>query len=74
MNEKLDRIICSMKEVEILEEQVKKTSELIQKLSNKVLILSVVGQFKQGKSSLINAILGDELLPVGILPLTTAET
>ncbi|HBR01822.1 MAG TPA: hypothetical protein DD738_04355, partial [Ruminiclostridium sp.] len=35
---------------------------------------SVIGQFKRGKSPLINALVGDELLPVGIIPLTTAVT
>jgi GTP-binding protein EngB required for normal cell division len=36
--------------------------------------LAVVGQFKRGKSTLINAILGRELLPTGLLPLTSAIT
>ena len=36
--------------------------------------LVVLGQFKRGKSSLINAIIGKELLPTGLLPLTSAIT
>ncbi|HVN69290.1 MAG TPA: dynamin family protein [Candidatus Binatia bacterium] len=32
--------------------------------------LLVVGQFKRGKSSLINALLGDDVMPTGALPLT----
>jgi predicted GTPase len=36
--------------------------------------LAVVGQFKRGKSSLMNAILGRNLLPTGLLPLTSAIT
>ena len=36
--------------------------------------LAVVGQFSRGKSSLMNAILGMEKLPTGILPLTSVIT
>lgn len=32
--------------------------------------ISVVGEFKRGKSTLVNALLGRELLPTGVLPLT----
>ncbi|QJD30625.1 dynamin family protein [Methylococcus geothermalis] len=33
-----------------------------------------VGQFKRGKTSLINALLGESLLPVGAVPLTSVVT
>lgn len=36
--------------------------------------VAVLGQFKSGKSSLLNAVLGAELLPVGVLPLTAVVT
>lgn len=36
--------------------------------------LAVVGQFKRGKSSLMNALIGRDLLPTGLLPLTSAIT
>lgn len=36
--------------------------------------LAVVGQFKRGKSSLMNAVIGRDLLPTGLLPLTSAIT
>jgi GTP-binding protein EngB required for normal cell division len=32
--------------------------------------ISVVGEFKRGKSTLVNALLGRKLLPTGVLPLT----
>lgn len=32
--------------------------------------LAVLGQFKRGKSTLINALLGDAILPSGVLPVT----
>ena len=36
--------------------------------------LAVVGQFKRGKSSLMNAVIGMDRLPTGILPLTSVIT
>ncbi len=36
--------------------------------------VSVVGEFKRGKSTLINALLGREVLPTGVLPLTAVAT
>lgn len=36
--------------------------------------LAVVGQFKRGKSSLINKLLGYQVLPTGVLPLTAIAT
>ncbi|MDH7515336.1 MAG: dynamin family protein [Bacteroidota bacterium] len=38
------------------------------------LYLGVVGQFKRGKSSLVNALIEDDLLPTGILPVTSVVT
>ena len=48
--------------------------ELIVKLAEDRFTLAVLGQFKRGKSSLMNAIIGRELLPTGVLPLTSAIT
>ncbi len=36
--------------------------------------LLVLGHFKRGKSSLINALLGEELLPAGVVPVTAILT
>ena len=36
--------------------------------------VACIGQFKRGKSSLLNAVLGDRILPAGVLPLTTVPT
>lgn len=48
--------------------------ELLVKLAEDWFTLAVVGQFKRGKSSLMNAIIGREILPTGVLPLTSAIT
>jgi len=47
---------------------------LLVKLAEDRFNLVVVGQFKRGKSSLMNAIIGRNLLPTGLLPLTSAIT
>jgi predicted GTPase len=44
------------------------------KLAEDRFTLAVLGQFKRGKSSLMNAIIGREFLPTGVLPLTSAIT
>ena len=36
--------------------------------------LAVLGQFKRGKSTLLNALLGEDLLPSSVLPLTAIPT
>ena len=56
------------------ESRFKQCDELMAKLAEDRFTLAVLGQFKRGKSSLMNAIIGRELLPVGILPLTSAIT
>lgn len=56
------------------EAQFKRCEDLMAKLAEDRFTLAVLGQFKRGKSSLMNAIIGQELLPVGVLPLTSAIT
>ncbi len=48
--------------------------ELRDKLVQNTFNLVVVGQFKRGKTSLINALLGEEILPVAVVPLTSIVT
>jgi hypothetical protein len=36
--------------------------------------VACVGQFKRGKSTLINALMGASVLPVGVVPVTTVPT
>lgn len=57
-----------------LENAERQCGELIVKLAEDRFVLAVLGQFKRGKSSLMNAIIGRELLPTGVLPLTSAIT
>jgi GTPase SAR1 family protein len=48
--------------------------ELRHKILTNTFNLVVVGQFKRGKTSLINALLGADILPVSVVPLTSIVT
>lgn len=48
--------------------------DLKEKVRSNAFNLVVVGQFKRGKTSLINALLGAEILPVAVVPLTSIVT
>jgi len=48
--------------------------ELREKIESNTFNLVVVGQFKRGKTSLINALLGADILPVAVVPLTSIVT
>jgi GTPase SAR1 family protein len=52
----------------------KKLEELEKRLQEGRFNLAVLGQFKRGKSTFLNALLGDELLPSSVLPLTAIPT
>ena len=49
-------------------------AQLIDKLRENRFNLVVLGAFKRGKSTLINALLGESLLPTAIVPLTSVVT
>jgi predicted GTPase len=55
-------------------EPLARVAELQQRLDEERFHLSVVGQFKRGKSTLLNALLGEPLLPTGVVPLTSIPT
>lgn len=49
-------------------------SELQARLQEGCFRLAVLGQFKRGKSTFLNALLGEDLLPTDILPVTAIPT
>lgn len=48
--------------------------ELLEKLASHTFNILIVGQFNRGKTTLINALVGEDLLPVGVIPLTSVVT
>jgi small GTP-binding protein len=51
-------------------DDVKRLRDVAQDLRNLFFIVAVIGEFNAGKSSFVNAILGEKLLPMGITPTT----
>lgn len=49
-------------------------AELREKVETNAFNLVVVGQFKRGKTHLINALMGADILPVSVIPLTSIVT
>jgi len=48
--------------------------ELESRLTSARFNLAVLGQFKRGKSTMLNALLGEDLLPTAVIPATTVPT
>ncbi len=47
---------------------------MLERLLKGRLQVAVLGQFKRGKSTLVNALLGSSVLPAGVIPLTSIPT
>ncbi|SFI18439.1 Dynamin family protein [Tindallia magadiensis] len=71
---KLNEAEAVLREMDFLQNHRSAIQQLQAKQQNKELNISVVGQFKRGKSSFINAVLKEPLLPVGIVPITSVVT
>ncbi len=55
-------------------ELARAVARIAEGLGRRELTVAVLGQFKRGKSSLLNALAGQEALPTGILPTTSVAT
>ena len=53
-----------------LSNTAKSIKETLEKTKNEHFEVAIVGEFKRGKSTLINALLGQEVLPADVLPAT----
>jgi GTPase SAR1 family protein len=75
--ERLLRVLTSLAETATLQDAHASQSAvalLREKVEQNRFYLTVVGQFKRGKTTFLNALLGAEVLPVAILPLTSVVT
>jgi GTP-binding protein EngB required for normal cell division len=50
------------------------TRSIAERVSEGLFYVACVGQFKRGKSTLLNALVGHPLLPVGVTPVTSVPT
>jgi hypothetical protein len=72
-----DATLCRLADLaqELGSERVKEDAEaLAQRVTEGRFYVACIGQFKRGKSTLLNALLSDRILPTGVLPLTTVPT
>jgi ribosome biogenesis GTPase A len=53
---------------------LERLAHLHQRLATECFQLAVLGQFKRGKSTLLNALLRADVLPVGVVPVTAIPT
>lgn len=53
---------------------ISQIEHLAERLVTERFQLAVLGQFKRGKSTLLNALLGDAVLPTGVVPVTAIPT
>ena len=56
------------------DEIVQETQDLAARVAEGRFYLTCVGQFKRGKSTLLNALVGDPVLPTGVAPVTSVVT
>jgi len=55
-------------------ELVERAQRLAERIAAQRFHIAVLGEFKRGKSTLVNALIGQELLPSGVVPLTAVAT
>jgi GTPase Era involved in 16S rRNA processing len=64
--------ICDQFHIVSLNRQIEACENLLQQ--NQLIDVAILGQFKSGKSSFLNSLIGKPILPVGVIPVTTAIT
>ena len=70
----LNKIIAILVGVAVSEHSKEMVQLVGNKLEANIFSLVIVGQFKRGKTTFINALLGQDLLPTSIIPLTSIIT
>lgn len=73
-NKLLHRIqeICQQFQITSLNRQIEACSNILKQ--KRFIDVAIFGQFKAGKSSFLNSLIGKDVLPVGVIPVTTAIT
>jgi GTP-binding protein EngB required for normal cell division len=63
------RSICDRMQILTLGRQIEACEGLL--VENPPIDVAILGQFKAGKSSFVNSLIGQSVLPVGVIPVTT---
>lgn len=70
----IDELAARSAEVAAGRVEAERGQRIAQRLAAGMFLVSVVGEFKRGKSTLINALIGEEVVPTGVLPVTAVAT
>ncbi len=63
---------CSRFQITSLNRQIEAAGDVLRE--NRLIDVAILGQFKAGKTSFINSLIGSSVLPVGVIPVTTVIT
>ena len=66
------REVCNQFRIVSLNRQIEACEGLF--TGNRLIDVAVLGQFKAGKSSFLNSLIGKSILPIGVIPVTTSIT
>lgn len=64
--------VCNQFHIVSLNRQIEACQNLLQQ--DRLIDVAILGQFKSGKSSFLNSLIGKPILPVGVIPVTTTVT
>lgn len=64
--------ICAQFHIVSLNRQIESCQNLLRQ--DQLIDVAILGQFKAGKSSFLNSLIGKPILPVGVIPVTTTIT
>ena len=75
LTELLDQTLSSIEAPSPAQTRVlERLNGLRDRLATERFQLAVLGQFKRGKSTVLNALLGQSVLPIGVVPVTAIPT
>src|SRR3974377_138356 len=63
---------CGRFQIPSLKRQIEACKNLLHQ--DQLIDVAILGQFKAGKSSFLNSLIGKPILPVGVIPVTTTIT
>jgi len=70
LNSKVSNLREVIKKYSFLEQLNKRLDQINEKFKNKEVIIPLIGEFSSGKTSLVNSLIGADILPIDITPTT----
>ena len=70
LNVKVNSIREIIKKYSFMEQLSKRLDQIDEKFKNREVIVPLIGEFSSGKTSLVNKLIGADILPIDITPTT----